>query len=98
MAELTPGFLDPDTLDDILEVLSQHGVTQFSCPAFSVTLSGAVAPTPKTPDPDIAKALARRETEIPVKGMYAHKSLWPDGKPPAFPGRERPSIEREETD
>jgi hypothetical protein len=81
--------LNPQLLDDILTVLKDHGVTEFSCPAFALRLNGAVEPSHE--DSEVAQAIHRRkEVELTRKvqlGHYAHASLWPDGEPPSFKGK-----------
>jgi hypothetical protein len=78
--------LTPDELDEFLSVLASHHVTQFSCPAFALTMELA-APT-SAADPELADAIRRRQTaKVAPKGMYSHASLWSGGSPPEFPGR-----------
>lgn len=81
-------MITPDELDDILEVLCERSVATFSCPEFSVTLHLAA---PKGEDNDISTAIkegneaALGRTSNP-RGVFAHRSLWPDGRAPTFPG------------
>jgi hypothetical protein len=81
--------LDPNHLDRILEVLQDHGVTQFSCPAFTVTLPLRAGEDDS--DSEIAKALQKRQQAQAERtqrlGNYAHPSLWQSGGPPGFPAK-----------
>lgn len=89
--------MTPDTLREFLEVLEDAGARSFSCPLFSVTL-GEPWVEQDDDDSDIKKAVAKKaEREAPKRGNYSHRSLWPDGEPPTFPGdkRERTSPYRE---
>lgn len=76
----------PDTVDQILEVLRDHGVTHFACPAFSVTLGAA--PVPESEAFAAPGELIKVRTAESVRGLYANPALWPGGVPPQFPKKE----------
>lgn len=82
-------MIDPQQLEEILEVLREQGATKFACPEFTVTLGAA----PVSDSEDIGEAIriARDAESIPsaARGIYGHPSLWPNGQPPRFPGSER---------
>lgn len=88
--------LDPNLIDQLLEVLNEHGATEFSCPEFSIRLSGRVAKDDT--DDDITKAIARREAAAASRndrmGTYSHPSLWVNGAPPSFPGVKKTEPEK----
>lgn len=82
-------MLDPDQLEEILDVLRDKGATAFSCPEFSVTLG--VAPVAAVEDMGEAIRQAKQAESMPsaARGIFGHPSLWPNGTPPRFPGAER---------
>lgn len=86
---------DPDQLERLLEVLTDAGVTSFSCPSFTVHLNGAVLADDT--DPDIKRVLEKREAlrmqNATRLGNYAHPSLWQGREPPGFP-RKEPAADR----
>lgn len=77
--------LDIDQIDDLLDVLRKHGVTQFSCPAYSLSIGEAPVPESDAPTD---RQLIRVRPETYAKGIYANPALWAGGEPPRFPKKE----------
>jgi hypothetical protein len=79
-------MIDPEQLRELLEVLREEGVSQFSCPEFSCSL---LPNAPGEFDEDIGTAIreAQEAERLPsvARGIFGHPSLWPSGRPPTFP-------------
>lgn len=77
-------MIDPDELDDLLEVLIKRHVASFECPEFSVTLHAAAPAEVSSISRDIKEGNAAvRKPQ--AHGLYSHPSLWANGAPPSFP-------------
>src|SRR5262245_31591878 len=92
-------MLTPQELDEYLDVLREKGATAFSCPEFAVTLGPE--PQADADDLPIGEAIrqAQRQDNLPsvARGIFGHPSLWPNGKPPTFPGAERATVQSKPT-
>ena len=80
--------MDPDKLDEFLEVLREYGVTRFACSDFSVSFGPA-----EVAEDDSDEVHTRTGELIKVRpgastsahGVYGHPSLWAGGAPLTFP-------------
>lgn len=66
--------LTPQDLAAYLRVLREANVREFS------GLGLCVVFTPEVPD------MEQTESDPPPRNIWEHKTLWPGGKPPTFPG------------
>lgn len=86
-------LIDPKKLAKLIAVLRANSVASFSCAQFSLTLAPLEPQPEKSQLPDeIAQVLSSRkrveDADAAKHGVYAHRSLWRDGKPPSFAGSE----------
>jgi hypothetical protein len=85
-------MISPRELEEILDVLRDKSVTQFTCPEFSCVLGPEPVDLDAT-DVSTSEALKQgnQEARKPTvaRGIFGHPSLWPNGVPPMFPGAER---------
>lgn len=75
------GKMNPSELDGVLEVLRDNGVKEFQCESFHVKFFENVPVMAEVTEP-------RRDVEPPRSAWHDPK-LWPDGKPPSFPGKDK---------
>lgn len=81
-------MLTPEELDDYLEVLTDRGVTEYSCEAFTVSLLSRVKDTGESTTSAAIHEGNESAKKPKARGIFAHPSLWPDGTPPSFPKAE----------
>jgi len=77
-------MLTPDELEEYLDILQDKKVTHFSCPEFTVSMTAVAGEVHE----DMSQAIKEgneASKSVAVHGVFAHRSLWPDGKPPSFP-------------
>lgn len=91
-------MLDPAYLEEILDVMHEKGATHLSTPEFTVTLGAAPAPAEREDMGEAIKEATRLE-RMPsaARGLFGHPSLWPNGRPPTFPGAERATPQHKPT-
>ncbi len=74
-----------DQLDDLLQILREHGVSRFECADFSVEIgNSALVKEEKSSTPVGELIRTRPVTDRPARGVYDHPSLWPNGAAPEF--------------
>lgn len=72
--------MSPGELDALLKVLEERGVSDFECDAFSVRFYPAIP---------VEVTVPRTQEPVIPKSVWHDKNLWPDGKPPAFPAKDK---------
>lgn len=79
-----------DELEYFLEVLRRNGVREYSFNGLHVKLDPEVSePLEDARAPLRAAELQRTNARVAeIQSPYHHPSLWPNGRPPAFPGNE----------
>lgn len=76
------GKMNPSELDGVLGVLRENGVKEFQCESFHVKFFVDATPM-------VEESISPRDKEEAPKSVWHDPKLWPDGKPPSFPGKDK---------
>lgn len=85
--------LDLDELEDLFTLLRRHNVTEFECGDLAVTLGPGTPLGTGATEVSLKQAIEKGEESVrnptsDQRGVYGHRSLWPSGRAPEFPGKE----------
>ena len=70
--------LTPEQLDAYLQILKEHGVTEFLGQGFHVVF------TPPAPAPVVEDHRTPEPRQAEIRSMWESPELWPGGEPPTF--------------